>query len=421
MKTCPECGEQLADDARHCGHCGEQLEKDDSAKKTQFGLGSVSPDQLDDVDLDGDEGDSTSSGGGVGGETAGGDDGPRLPTPGEIGGGESGDIPGDDSVSDDVSDTSPVGLKGSDDEDDEGEGPAYAKTATMEPIEEGEEDGGSGRSLSVEEGRLDSPDEGSSEVSSGPSLQDDEPQPEDDHSPFASGTGTGSEETAPPPSETDSEASTIESTPDSPAQVDTGPAEASEGDTSDMGGIADEPFSNDLDGDDDPATSSEDLEGGPSFGGEPETSDDSGASGSAPGEVAPPDTGSSSEPSFEGGIDAQSEPGSADDLEVADVGRDEPTGPGGPGGAPADEPGPAGPDTDGGPSSPLAEDDRFGSSDDAPPAEQGGETSPSKPSPNTPDDDKIAGIDKTYVYIIGALAAFSALACAGGLAVVFLT
>ena len=45
MKTCPECEEQIADDAVHCGHCGAKVEERDS-KQTMFGVGAVDQDEL---------------------------------------------------------------------------------------------------------------------------------------------------------------------------------------------------------------------------------------------------------------------------------------------------------------------------------------------------------------------------------------
>jgi cobalamin biosynthesis Mg chelatase CobN len=46
MKSCPECEEQIADDAVHCGHCGAKVEERDS-KQTMFGVGAVDQDELD--------------------------------------------------------------------------------------------------------------------------------------------------------------------------------------------------------------------------------------------------------------------------------------------------------------------------------------------------------------------------------------
>jgi cobalamin biosynthesis Mg chelatase CobN len=46
MKTCPECEEQIADDAVHCGHCGAKVDERDS-KQTMFGVGAVDQDELD--------------------------------------------------------------------------------------------------------------------------------------------------------------------------------------------------------------------------------------------------------------------------------------------------------------------------------------------------------------------------------------
>lgn len=45
MKSCPECEEQIADDAVHCGHCGAKVEERDS-KQTMFGVGAVDQDEL---------------------------------------------------------------------------------------------------------------------------------------------------------------------------------------------------------------------------------------------------------------------------------------------------------------------------------------------------------------------------------------
>ncbi len=378
MKTCPECDEQLADDAQHCGHCGQKLEEDD-AQSTQFGLGAVSPG---DIDLDEDEEESDE--GTMGSDAAGADpsdgSGPSLPTPGEISDDSS---PDDTSDSGEISETSPVDLTSSaDGKSEDGEGAAFAKTATMSPVDEQDDrDDASSTGGGPLGGIGESEDD-----SGGPSLQDDSSRSGDDRSPFASGTGGADDdgrvgdETGPGGGE------------DIP---DTSPALGASSDHSEEIAHGDDEVNLASGPPDHPETDSSPQEDSV-----PHPSDDS---------ISHP-----SDDSFRDGGDAPSEPGSGDDLEVADVGRDEPQFGGG---AETDSDPSAGPldeqrrDDSGADSSALADDDRFGGEGGTPV-----DNSPKAPdvstSPNT-DDDKLAGIAKTYVYILAGFVAFGFLSCVG--------
>ncbi|RDV38164.1 zinc ribbon domain-containing protein [Bradymonadaceae bacterium TMQ3] len=44
MNTCPNCGKEVDDNARHCGHCGHKLQIDQ--KKTMLGMAAIDPHEL---------------------------------------------------------------------------------------------------------------------------------------------------------------------------------------------------------------------------------------------------------------------------------------------------------------------------------------------------------------------------------------
>jgi len=105
MKDCPDCGEQVADDAVHCGHCGAKVEEERSEKQTMFGVGTVDADSLksavDEAQGAGESDETGEDEGGRDGEEGGesaeesqtdeGSGGFRLPTPGEAGASEGDD------------------------------------------------------------------------------------------------------------------------------------------------------------------------------------------------------------------------------------------------------------------------------------------------------------------------------------------
>jgi hypothetical protein len=80
MKQCPECDENLADDAVHCGHCGARVEEGDDGgeKKTMFGLGTISDEDLEEAAEEA-KGDSSEAGG----DSGDGSGSSRLTRPGE--------------------------------------------------------------------------------------------------------------------------------------------------------------------------------------------------------------------------------------------------------------------------------------------------------------------------------------------------
>ena len=205
MKNCPECDQELADDAVHCGHCGARVEekKDDERNKTMFGMGGISQDDLREAAEDAKE-KSASQGGGSSAEDSadsaeekqkdeGGDDGGfRLPTPGEMG--NAPDEEGSEADASDAAavDDKPGGEGGtrlgmSELPDDQKAG--FAKTEALPEV--GEEESGEEISTQGDSGlgggRLSSPggDEASGGMGAGPDRSD-QPSPSND-SPFAVG------------------------------------------------------------------------------------------------------------------------------------------------------------------------------------------------------------------------------------------
>ncbi len=191
MKQCPECDENLADDAVHCGHCGAKVEEEAGGggeKKTMFGLGTISDSELEQAAGQGDEA-----------EDDGGSGSSRLPKPGETGAGDDEPATEQTASAPETDDKSTrLGLATSGDEDDDSA--ALAKTAAMPSVEDQDEQNGESREADseLEQGRLSNPgsgDEGAVEAATEPdgeaSIRD------DDGSAFAgvgtpanSGTGT---------------------------------------------------------------------------------------------------------------------------------------------------------------------------------------------------------------------------------------
>jgi len=140
MKKCPECGENLADDAVHCGKCGSKVETSDDQgeKKTMFGMGTVSQEDLEQA-ADGAEAASAEAD-----DEDDGDDGFRLPNPGDTGVGQEpdGGAGQEGGVSGGETDSGTrLGLKGpaADTEEDDA-GAALADTKAMPSIDTSEDE-----------------------------------------------------------------------------------------------------------------------------------------------------------------------------------------------------------------------------------------------------------------------------------------
>jgi hypothetical protein len=230
MKDCPECGEQVADDAVHCGHCGSKVEEERSEKQTMFGVGTVDADSLKSAvdEAQGEAGDSDADDRGSQDDASAesGDDqgsgGFRLPTPGEAGA---------ESVDKDERENSPVSL--SEDEDstveasglpepsDVGDGRLSApksESDAEDPSEESAVDPDAG----VEVG--DEPMLGETLAMESPPEVQEEPQSDE-----SSGSETPETEDAPPAAEDEEEpADTVPTDMSPPGESSNGPDEQDE-------------------------------------------------------------------------------------------------------------------------------------------------------------------------------------------------
>jgi len=174
MKQCPECGENLADDAVHCGHCGAQVEEGgEDNKETMFGVGALSDEDLEGIE-EGGEGDD--------------DDDFRLPSPGEMGGddqdGEDRTDRGAEGAPDQGGGEGRPGLKGPSDEDDAA---ALAETEALPSLDEQEDRGREQEGSDLEEGRISSPgpESGEQEIGASPDLAGESSPAASGGSPFA--------------------------------------------------------------------------------------------------------------------------------------------------------------------------------------------------------------------------------------------
>lgn len=196
MKQCPDCGENLADDAVHCGHCGTKVEEEEKdSNKTMFGVGALSDEDLEKAAQQAkkksenqrtQEGAKASPDGGDGGEF-------RLPTPGEMGDdkltqGNDGGSDGSEEQAETTDDGTRLGLKGPTDGD--GDASAYAETEALPMVDddklEKQQDGAS----ELEGGRLSSPtgeEKQDQQLGSSPDLKADSAPPSGDSSPFVQG------------------------------------------------------------------------------------------------------------------------------------------------------------------------------------------------------------------------------------------
>lgn len=171
MKECPECGENLADDAVHCGHCGAQVEEgEEDNKQTMFGVGALSDEDLENLD---DGGDSESDE----------DDGFRLPSPGEMEGGDESEKASREAQKSGDEGGRP-GLKGPSDDDDAA---ALAETEALPQLDEGEDAGRQQDGSDLQKGRLSSPgaEEGAQQLDAPPDLGDQSSPDDSGGSPFA--------------------------------------------------------------------------------------------------------------------------------------------------------------------------------------------------------------------------------------------
>jgi len=167
MKECPECGENLADDAVHCGHCGERVEdQEEDKKQTMFGVGALSDEDLE----------AGSQGDGEGSEDF------RLPSPGEMGvDGESEEARGETESSSGEESGRP-GLKSGSDEDQPG---ALAETEALPSLDEGDETARQQEGSDLQEGRISSPGGGGEELGASPELSGESTPSDSEGSPFA--------------------------------------------------------------------------------------------------------------------------------------------------------------------------------------------------------------------------------------------
>lgn len=189
MKQCPDCGENLADDAVHCGHCGAKVEEsEDDGGKTMFGMGALTDEDL------------AQAAGEAGGEGGDGDDnsggGFRLPRPSEMDG-EDADESEDraDSTSGSEEGERP-GLKGPAADSDAS---PYAETEALPSLDEGKSGKQQDASDDLKGGRLStpSPERGDVEnLGASPDLSaDSSPPSSSDGSPFAGDDEQPSSET----------------------------------------------------------------------------------------------------------------------------------------------------------------------------------------------------------------------------------
>lgn len=196
MKNCPECAEQIADDAVFCGECGTRVEERDN-KKTMFGMGAIDADDLDGaVQQAKDEADQ--QGGGQRGKDDKGGQGEkkggfRLPTPGEVGekSKKGSGAPDEDVRNRPRTETSPKTLKAADEGATE---EAFAKTEAMDALDEGDLGGDGDADLDqaladLEGGRLSGPgqDEGRQDLDAGPELKEETSPSDLGESPFSGG------------------------------------------------------------------------------------------------------------------------------------------------------------------------------------------------------------------------------------------